>query len=256
MRRILRLLMIHTWREFLQWMAWRAFLITLVINQTITPLIGLAVWSAALPGSSQIASYYIALLTVQLMTVSYEHHTFSNGIYAGALNHDLLRPTPIMMGPLGTNIAMRIWHLLIGLPLIILVGITMHTGFSWREISLAIPALALAAALRFLFTYLLALTALWTEQAHSVVGFGETLIFLLGGSAAPVTLFPENFRFLGESLPFWGMLGFPAAIASSSLTNEQVLLGYGWQVGWIVVLALAVASVWRIGVRRYTAVGG
>src|SRR6476620_5964314 len=104
MRRILRLLLIHTWREFLQWMAWRAFLITLVINQAITPLIGLAVWSVALPGSTKITTYYAALLAVQLMTVSYEHHTFSNGIYAGALNHDLLRPHPVILGPLGTNI--------------------------------------------------------------------------------------------------------------------------------------------------------
>ncbi len=256
MRRILRLLMIHAWREFLQWMAWRAFLITLVINQAITPLIGLAVWSAALPGSSQITTYYVALLTVQLMTVSYEHHTFSNGIYAGALNHDLLRPTPIMMGPLGTNIAMRIWHLLIGLPLIGLIGIAMQIGFSWRAILLAIPALVLAATLRFLFTYLLALSALWTEQAHSIVGFGETLIFLLGGSAAPVTLFPEGVRLIGEALPFWGMLGFPAAIASGSLANQQMLIGYGWQVCWLVVLILTVTYVWRMGLRRYTAVGG
>jgi ABC-2 type transport system permease protein len=256
MRRILRLLIIHTWREFLQWMAWRTFLITLAINQAITPLIGLAVWSVALPGSTQITTYYVALLTVQLMTVSYEHHTFSNGIYAGALNHDLLRPVPVMMGPLGTNIAMRIWHLLIGLPLIILVGIAVNIAVSWQSILLAIPAIVLAATLRFLFTYLLALSALWTERAHSVVGFGETLIFLLGGSAAPVTLFPENLRVVGEALPFWGMLGFPAAIASNNLTNVQVLMVYGWQVLWIVALALTVALIWRVGIRRYTAVGG
>lgn len=256
MKRILRLLFIHTWREFLQWMAWRAFLITLAINQAITPLIGMAVWSAAMPGSTQITTYYVALLAVQLTTVSYEHHTLSNGIYAGALNHDLLRPEPVIMGPLGTNIAMRIWHLLIGLPLIVLVGITMGVVFSWQPIVLAIPALVLAATLRFLFTYLLALTALWTERAHSVVGFGETLIFLLGGSAAPVTLFPESIRPVGEALPFWGMLGFPAALASSSLTNEQILMGYGWQMLWIAVLWMTVVSIWRMGVRRYTAVGG
>jgi ABC-2 type transport system permease protein len=190
------------------------------------------------------------------MTVSYEHHTLSNGIYAGALNHDLLRPEPVMMASLGTNIAMRIWHLLIGLPLIILVGIAASIAFSWQSIVLAIPALLLAATLHFLFTYLLALSALWTERAHSVVGFGETLIFLLGGSAAPVTLFPENIRPVGEALPFWGMLGFPASIASGSLANEQVLMGYGWQIFWIVTLGMTVALVWRMGIRRYTAVGG
>ncbi len=86
--RLLHLLGIGIWRKFLEWLAWRGFLFTLVINQAVTPLMGLALWSVALPGSSRISTYYVALLAVQLMTVSYEHHTFSNGIYAGALNHD------------------------------------------------------------------------------------------------------------------------------------------------------------------------
>ena len=90
--RLARLLAIYTRRKFLQWLGWRAFLITLAVNQAVTPLLGLAVWSAALPGRSGIAGYYVALLAVQLLTVSYEHHTFSNGIYAGDLSGDLLKP--------------------------------------------------------------------------------------------------------------------------------------------------------------------
>ena len=114
----------------------------------------------------------------------------------------------------------------------------------------------LAAALRFLFTYLLALAAFWTEQAHGVVGFGETLLFLLGGSAALLTLFPEGFRPLGEALPFGAMLGFPAEIAAGSLRSSAVLAGYGWQALWIAVFLPAAVIVWRAGLRRYTAVGG
>ncbi|HLG77812.1 MAG TPA: hypothetical protein VKX46_15465, partial [Ktedonobacteraceae bacterium] len=129
MSRILRLLLISTQREFLQWLAGRAFLITLVINQTVGPLIGLAVWSVVLPGSSRISTYYVALLAVQLMTVSYENHTFSNAIYDGSFSQALLKPQPVVLGPLGTNIAMRLWHLLFGLPLILLLSVV--TGTSW-----------------------------------------------------------------------------------------------------------------------------
>jgi len=50
MRRLLGLLGIHVWRVVLQWMGMRAFLVNLTINQAVTPLLGLAVWSAALPG--------------------------------------------------------------------------------------------------------------------------------------------------------------------------------------------------------------
>ena len=116
------LLSIYTRRTFLEWTAFRSFLFTLVVNQAVTPLLGLAVWSAALPGQTGISTYYVALLAVQLMTVSYEYHTVTVGIYEGALNDDLLRPHPVVIGPLGENIAMRIWHLLIGLPIIARCG--------------------------------------------------------------------------------------------------------------------------------------
>lgn len=254
--RLLYLLASYIRREFLQWMASRAFLATLVIEQAVTPLLGLAVWSAALHGSTEISTYYVALLAVQLMTVSYEHHTFSNGIYAGAVSEDLLRPQPVVITTLGSNVALRIWHLLIGLPLIVIMGVAAGVAFAAPSALMAIPAILLAAALRFLFTYILALSAFWTQQAHGVVGFGETLIFLLGGSAAPITLLPASLRSIGEALPFRAMLGFPAEIAAGNLPGARIVEGYAWQAIWIVVLAGAVRAVWRSGVRRYTAVGG
>lgn len=254
--RLLWLLRISVWRELLQTMAWRGFLVTLVINQTVTPLLGLAVWSAALPGNTSVATYYVALLVVQLMTVSYEHHTFSNGIYAGEVSHDLLRPQPVVIGTLGSNIALRIWHLLVGLPLIVIVALVAGAMFDGSSVLLAIPAVVLAAALRFLFTYTLALAAFWTQQAHGVVGFGETLIFLLGGSAAPITLFPPFLRPFGEALPFRAMLGFPAEVASGNLNGAQLIAGWGWQLLWLVIFAGLARVTWRTGVRRFTAVGG
>jgi ABC-2 type transport system permease protein len=89
-----------------------------------------------------------------------------------------------------------------------------------------------------------------------VVGFGATLIFLLGGTAAPVPLFPEAIRPLGEALPFRAMLGFPAELASGGLSRARMLEGYGWQITWVAAFALAAALVWRCGVRRYAAAGG
>lgn len=254
--RTLKLLAIYIRRQFLEWLAWRAFLITLVINQAITPLIGLAVWSVALPGQPAISTYYVVLLAVQLLTVSYEQHTFSNDIYAGGLTDTLLVPHPVVYPILGTNLALRLWHILAGLPLIRIAAAAVRVQLNGWDVLAALPALFLAGALRFLFTYLLALSAFWTERAHGVVGLGETLIFLLGGSATPVTLFSGALRTLGELLPFRAMLGFPAEIASASLSTAQIIAGYALQALWISILAALAVMVWKTGLRRYTAVGG
>jgi ABC-2 type transport system permease protein len=132
----------------------------------------------------------------------------------------------------------------------------MHTTWDARLVLLALPALVIAATLRFLFAYTLSLSGFWTHQAHGIVAFGETLIFLLGGSAAPIALFPPGLRLLGEVLPFRAMLGFPAEIMSSSLDSVQILSGYAVQIFWLLPLLLAAILTWRAGLRRFTAVGG
>jgi ABC-2 type transport system permease protein len=256
MRRLLRLLAAYVRRQLLQWLAWRGFVVTLTLNQAVAPLLGLAVWSAALPGRAGLSTYYLALLVVQLMTVSYEQHTLANGIYAGALSDVLLQPRPAVVSTLAENFALRVWHLLFGLPIIAAAALVAGASPEPGPALLAVPALALAAGLRFLFTYLLALSAFWTQQAHGLVGFGGTLLFLLGGAAAPVPLLPDELRPLARALPFRSMLGFPAELASGGLGGGEVLTGYAWQLLWTAVFAVAAALLWRAGVRRYTAVGG
>lgn len=256
MRRLLCLLRLSIWRNSLQCWSWRSFLITLVVGQAVTPLLGLFVWSAALPGSTAVSTYYVALLVVSLMTVSYEHHTLSNGIYAGTLGTVLLQPQPVVVDYLGQNIALRLWHIIFGIPLIVVASALTGVGFDPAEILIALPAVVIAAALRFVFTFTLALSALWTERAHGTVGFGETLIFLLGGSAAPVQFLPHPFRILGEALPFWSMLGMPAEIAAGTLSGAGLIRACAVQLGWLLVGIALACRVWRNGIRRFTALGG
>ncbi len=251
-----RLLSLYIQRSFLEWMGFRSFLFTLVVNQAVAPVLGLAVWSAALPEQRGVSAYFIALLAVQLMTVSYEYHTVSMAIYEGNLNDSLLRPHPMVIAPLGENLATRAWHLLIGFPIVAIAMTAAGVGFDGWDIVVALPALAFAALLRFLFTYALALSALWGQQSGGVTELGSILVFLLGGLAAPIPLMPESIRPIGEALPFRAMLGFPAEIATGSLNRQEIVQGYGWQALWMAVFAAVATVVWTAGVRRYTALGG
>ncbi len=256
MKRLLHLTLLYTNRSFVEMMAWRSFLFTLVVNQAVTPLLGLAIWSAALPDQPGITNYFLALLVVQLLTVSYEYQSVSMAIYEGNLNDWLLRPHQVVLSSLGQNIAMRIWHLCMGTPVIVAVAVFADVSLKPTDVIVAVPALALAGFLQFLFAYSLALSALWGQQAGGVTELGTILIFLLGGMAVPITLFPEQFQPIGEALPFRAMLGFPAEIASGQLDTTQIVTGYGWQLAWLAVLIPTTAWTWSFGVRRYSALGG
>lgn len=252
MIRLFRLLIIQIWRSSLEAWSWRSFLVTITVGQAITPLLGLLVWSAALPGNGSVSTYYVAVLMVSLLTVSQENHTLSNSIYLGTFSAALVAPQPVVLGFLGSNLAFRFWHSVFGLPLVIVGAVLAGVTFHGMDLLSALPALILAMALRFVFTYGVALSALWTERAHALVGFGDTLIYLLGGSAAPLAFLPQPWRSAGSWLPFWGMLGMPAEIASHTGSGPA----YWTQLGWLAILIGLVFVIWRRGLRRFTSVGG
>ncbi|WIX80140.1 ABC-2 family transporter protein [Amycolatopsis carbonis] len=246
-----RLLALAVRRQFLEWAGTWWFTASLVVNYAIGPLIGLVVWSAVLPGDARIVRYFVALVAVHLLTASFEDYTFAESVYDGKISARLLEPQPVVLGPAGENLAIRLWLALFGLPLTVVVALVTGATYRWQDVLLALPSLVLAAVLRFLWTWLLALAAFWTERVHAIVALGNILVFLLGGIAAPLADLPASWQSVASLLPFHAMLGLPADIASGTLPASGVAL----QAGWCVVFALAAVVVWRSGVRRYTAVG-
>jgi ABC-2 type transport system permease protein len=237
---MMRLLALRIRNQFLDWAGAWWFMVSLVAGNLVGPFIGLAVWTDD--------GYFLALAGVQLLTASYENHTFAESVYDGRLGHELLKPQPVVLGPLGENIAIRLWHGVAGLPVIVVAAVLLGVSYRWQAVVLALPALLGAAVLRFLFTWLLALAAFWTERVHALVAFGNLLAFLLGGGAAPVAALPEPWRSVALASPFYAMLGLPADMVTGAA-------GWGGHLLWVPVLGGAAVVVWRAGVRRYTAVG-
>ena len=71
-----------------------------------------------------------------MMTASYENHTFSETVYAGTVSHELLKPQPVVIGPIGENLAIRIWLTLIGMPVVVLAGFALGASFQARHLPL------------------------------------------------------------------------------------------------------------------------
>lgn len=254
-RRLARLLGVHVVRQVLTWSGAWWFAFALAAGQILPPLIGLAVWQAVFPDSSQVSTYYLVVLFVVATTASYENHTFSQSIYKGTLSDQLVRPAPTPLLPLGENIAIRVWVSLFALPVVVLVAVTSDIAISPVDLAYAIPLWLGAGVLRFLFTWCLAMTAFWTERVHAITGFGTTLMYLLGGNAVPVGLLPGGVSTVARYLPFYSMVGLPADTAAGQ-PLAAALAGLTVQLGWVLVLGVLAVLLWRRGLRRYTAVGG
>ncbi|GAA1566038.1 ABC transporter permease [Kribbella karoonensis] len=255
MSRVLRLIRLEIWRQVIGWSGAWWFIVTLILGQAVAPLLGLFVWRHVPGAGPGIAGYYLAVICVTLLTASFENHTFAQSIYNGTVAAALLRPQPAVIGPLGENLAIRFWMFVLGIPLLAAAGLATGVSFAPTAVLFAVPALVLAAVLQFLFVWTLAMAAFWTERVHAVVAFGTVLVFLLGGSAAPNALLPDPLRTIAQVLPFRSMLGFPAELATGTLTPAAASAGYAVSAAWTVVLGACAVGAWRLGLRRYSTVG-
>jgi ABC-2 type transport system permease protein len=254
--RLLHLVALRIRMEVLGWSGTWWFPLTLVVQAVLGPLIGMFVWSAVYPEDAYVATYYVALLLVTVMTESFEQFTFSEKVYNGMISHDLLRPQPVVIDTIGANIATRLWLTAMGVPVALLVGFAFGVSLTWTAVLAAVPVFVLGATLTFLGTFLLSLTAFWTERVHAIVGFGWIVNSLVGGTVAPLAFLPAPWHWVGEVLPFYGMLGLPADVAAGRVHGIAPLVaGLAYQSAWIAMFIGAAVLAWRAGIRRYTVVG-
>ncbi len=139
--------------------------------------------------------------------------------------------------------------------MVLAVALTANVSVAAKDLLVAVPMWLAGGVLRFLFTWCLALTAFWTERVHSITAFGTTLMYLLGGTAVPVGLMPRGLGEVARLLPFYAMIGLPAATVVGQPVTA-VLSGFAVQVGWLCALGMLAVILWRRGLTRYTAVGG
>jgi ABC-type uncharacterized transport system permease subunit len=243
-------------RHFLSWTAGWSFALTIYFSRLVTPLIGFALWTKAIPGDPRIATYYVAMIFCVMATDSPENHTFAQRVYDGTFTDDLLRPHAVPLSTAGFNIAFKAFNLLGAIPIGVAIALMADVRFNWSRVLLALPAVVLGSSIAFSLLFALAQSSFWTPRVHAVTALGQSLTFTLGGTAAPIPLLPDAIRPFLSVLPFRMITGFPVEVASGLTSGRDIAVGYAMQVAWLVVLSVACRLVWKAGVRRYVAVGG
>ncbi|MEM7129607.1 MAG: ABC-2 family transporter protein [Chloroflexota bacterium] len=247
------------------WMQERSFFFLLAFGWMITPLVYLFVWSTAagertIGGLSrgEFVAYYLVLIVVNQLTYAQANWTLGDLIRDGKLNILLLRPIAPFYDVLATEIAGKGIFLLFVLPVTGALGLILQPEIAWSLFNVLafIPALLLAWLLRFLWGYWLAMLAFWATQANALLAVQDALIFLLAGQVAPIAILPNYLRLAAELLPFRYMVGFPVEILTGQVNGMEMLYGISIQLAWVSVALLLCVTLWRVGLSRYSAVGG
>ncbi len=251
-----------TW---LSWLQERSFFFLLAFGWMIPPLIYLFVWATAASGKTiggltrgEFVAYYLILIVVNQLTYAQTNWTVGDLIRDGRLNILLLRPIAPFFDALAAEIAGKGIYLLFIIPVTALLAwfLKPELDFTLLNGLAFIPVLVLAWLLRFLWGYWLALLAFWATQANALLSVQDALIFLLAGQVAPIIILPDLMQEAAILLPFRYMVSFPVEILTHQLDYDSLQRGFMLQVTWLAIAFTFSIVLWRVGLRRYTAVGG
>jgi ABC-2 type transport system permease protein len=247
------------------WLQYRSFFFLLAFGWMIPPLIYMLVWATAAEGQTvgglsrgEFIGYYLALILVNQLTYSQNNWTVGDQIRYGGMNILLVRPLAPLFNTLSSELAGKVVYMMFAVPVVAGLALVLRPELplTLHNILLFAPALFLAWLLRFFWGYWLALLAFWAARADGLLAVQDALVFLLGGQAAPLRLLPGTLAVLAVALPFRYMVGFPVEILAGHLNPGQIAAGLVIQAGWVGVALALSAILWRLGLRRYTAIGG
>jgi ABC-2 type transport system permease protein len=251
-----------TWAS---WLQHRGFFFILAFGWMISPLIYLLVWSTAVGGKTlgglnrgEFVAYYLVLILVNQLTYSQTNWTVGDLIRYGQMNRLLVRPLSPLYDALSSEVAGKVVYMTFDVPIVVVLALVLRPELHLtpRNVLALVPALGLAWVLRFFWGYWIALLAFWATRADALLAVQDALIFLLAGQVAPVALLPVGLRSAAIVLPFRYMVGFPVEVLTGQLDTSGLWTGFAVQAGWLVVALTLSTIVWRVGVKRYSAVGG
>jgi len=233
----------------------------------LQPVLYLSIWSTVARSSGgQVGGYEPRALAGYFLCSMWLIHLTFNGVLVffearvrrGDFSPLLLRPVHPIVADLADNLAYKV----LTLPLLGAATVGLVIAFqplvappAWA-VALVAPALLLAFVVRFVTTWLVALSAFWLVRTQAVIQAYLLLLLFLGGQAAPLSVLPGWAQAIARASPFPWMLAFPTELLLGRLAPSEAATGLGMQLLWAAASLVLLRRCWRAAVRRYTAVGG
>ena len=245
---------------------YRGALVIWLLGLMLEPVIYLSVWAAVANSqggqvdaftAADFAAYYLIAMMVDHAGFTWIMWEMEYWIRQGNLSALLVRPVHPIHRHIANNLTFKLLTFFVLLPVVIALTIIYQPNFTVTSHTILafIPALLLAMALRFSAEWTLASLAFWVTRVSAINQLWFVAFLFLSGYVAPIALLPPFAQTLAAWLPFYRMLGFPVDVLLGHLSTQQILIGYGAQVAWLLATYALLQFTWARGIRQYSAVG-
>ncbi len=259
LHRALRLARVLLSSQYAYMLEYRAEILLWALSGVL-PFIMLAVWSGAGVesglGRLELARYFLAAFVVRQFSIVWLIHVFEEDALQGRLSPYLLQPLQPLWRYLAAHVAEQATRLPFVAAIAALFFLLWPGAFAWPSpgrFLLALMVIPLVFLVRFLLQAAITMLCFWSERAAALERLQMIPYLFLSGLVAPLEAFPENVRALALWTPFPYMIHFPARLLAGEPVN--VVGGFAALLAWGALFLPICGLLWRLGVRRYAAMG-
>lgn len=209
---------------------------------------------------SQLVTYYMLVLVVSRLTAFYFDEYIQDEIKSGEFSRFLVRPLTFPLAFIFTNIGSKTFSIpLLLTPVIFMTSVVFHTHIILPDpmsLLLFSVSILIAFGIQFTLSTLISAGAFFWEQAEALLHARWILEVIAGGYALPLSFYPEWLKFLPNLLPFKYVYYVPVSIFMNTFSVQQSITNIIQGFFWLLVMLVISNAVWKIGVKRYSGVGG
>jgi ABC-2 type transport system permease protein len=237
-----------------------------MIGMIAEPVIYMVVWStvAVAQGGSvngytpgDFAAYYIVWTLVRNMNVVFTPYGWEWRIQRGQLSGELLRPIHPIHGDVAYFAGWKVVAIILWLPIAAILALIFKPTLSPTLLQVAVFSIAIWGAylIRTMLLSLLGMLTFWTTRVGAIYELFFAVELIVSGSLVPMSLMPLWVQRVAFFLPFQWTFYFPIQALVGDLPSQQLFIGLGMQLLWILIGLAAVNIMWHFGIKRYSAVG-
>lgn len=246
----------------------KSSVIILLMQAIIPSLVMFYLWSIIIkPGQTiggftkdQLVIYYLGVNFINSFVWYAVDWELNDDIHSGQLSNIIHRPIKIASYYFAKMLGDRLANLILLLPLLA-VGFSYLFFTKLLRISLLLlikfsVSIILAAALWFLFSYIIGSTAYWFDNLFFVLLVKEIIVNLLAGYYFPIEILPSTLAKIINYLPFKYFSAFPIDTLIRAVPSSVWLRNTFIELIWVGLFCLVLKLVNQKGLQRYSDVMG
>lgn len=178
----------------------------------------------------------------------------------GTLKRYLLQPLDLLGFMLSSRVAHKVAYITMSFLPYALLFYLCRDYFDGFPDATTLAAYALSLVLSFLvgfyFEASVGMVGFWFLEVTSVLYIVMTLNFFISGHMLPLDLLPQPWAGILKALPFQYMAYFPAVVFQGKIRGMELILHLGLELFWALAFMILARTLYRAGLKRYSAYGG